>query len=68
MVVVWQDWLTVDVGVERLDPLLFGDVQDVFCHHLERVVVDEDVDGTHVLQRLVHCLLARLRRAEIRLV
>jgi hypothetical protein len=61
-------WLTVDVGVERLDPLLLWNVQDVFCHHLERVVIHQNIDDTHVLKRLLHRLLASLRRSQIRLV
>jgi hypothetical protein len=68
VVVVWQAWLTVDVGVEGLEPLVLWNVQDGVLHHLERVVVDKDVDGAHVLQRLVDGLLASFGRSEIRLV
>jgi len=68
-VVEWQfGWLTMDVGVKRLDPLILRNVQNGVLHHLERVVVDEDVDGTHLLQGEIHRLLAGVRRSQVRLV
>jgi hypothetical protein len=68
-VVEWQfGWLTMDVGVKRLDPLILRNVQNGVLHHLERVVVDEDVDGTHLLQRKLNSLFACFRRSQIRLV
>lgn len=57
--------LTVDVGVERLDPLLFRDIQYGILHHLESMVVEQDIDRTHILQRLVDSLLTRIRTPQI---
>ena len=48
----------VDVGVEGLVPLLDGQLGNVLLHHLERCVVDEDVDGAHGGESGVDCFLA----------
>lgn len=45
--------LTVNVSLERKLPLLLSDIQNTPRHHLIRMVVEQDVNGTH----LAHCLL-----------
>ena len=50
----------MNVGIERLNPLLLRNIQDGILHHLESMVVEQNVDRTHILQRLVDSLLARI--------
>ena len=55
----------MNVSVERLNPLLFRNIQDGILHHLESMVVEQNVDRTHILQRLVDRLLTRIRTPQI---
>ena len=55
----------VDVGVEGELPLLLGEILDVLDHVLVGGVVDEDVDGTHLLESSVDNLLAVLLLLEV---
>lgn len=55
----------MNVGIKRLDPLLLRDVQNGILHHLERMVVEQDIDRAHILQRLVDSLLASIRSPQI---
>lgn len=43
----------MDVRVEGMQPLILGEIGDVFRHHLVGVVVEEDVYGAHLLDRFV---------------
>ena len=55
----------MDVGVESLNPLLLRDIQNGILHHLERMVVEQNVNRAHVLQRLINSLLTRIRTPQI---
>jgi hypothetical protein len=59
-------WLTVDVSVKRLDPLLLRNIQNGVLHHLERMVVEQNINLAHSLQRRVDSLLASVRGPQIR--
>lgn len=48
----------MDVGIERMFPLLLAEFVDVHFHHLVRMVVEENVDGAQLAQSLVHNFLA----------
>lgn len=54
----WSLSLTVDVRVECVLPLLFAQLQDTRLRQLVGVVVEQDVDGAHLLQCLLDRLLA----------
>lgn len=56
----------MNVRVECVDPLLLRNIQNGILHHLERMVVEQDVDRTHILQRLVDSLLTRIRSPQVR--
>ena len=62
---VWREILTVDVGVERVVPLLLAQLRDAVHDVLVRVVVEEDVDAAHLLERLIDDLLADLLLLEV---
>jgi hypothetical protein len=55
----------VDVGSKGELPLLLGEILDVLNHVLVGGVVDEDVDGTHLLKSEVDDLLAVLLLLEV---
>jgi hypothetical protein len=55
----------MNVRVERLDPLVLGQIFDVLHHHLVRMVVDKNVNATHLLDCLVNHLLAVLAVRQI---
>jgi hypothetical protein len=57
----------MDVCVKRLDPLVLRNVQNGVLHHLERMIVDKNINSAHLLQRRLDRLLARLRRPQVRL-
>lgn len=55
----------MNVSVEGLQPLILRDIEDGLAHVLEGMVVDENVDGSHRLQRLLDGLLARVGGPQI---
>ena len=57
--------LTVNVGIERQLPLIFTQLEDILRHHLIRVVVEEDIDRSHLANCLVHDLPAVLSTLKI---
>lgn len=57
--------LTVDVGVEGVEPLLVGDLEDGLLHHLVGVVVEQDVDSAELVHGLVDDLVAVLLLSQV---
>lgn len=57
--------LTVDVGVEGVEPLLVADLEDRVLHHLVGRVVEQDVDRAKLVHGLVNHLIAVLLLPEV---
>jgi hypothetical protein len=51
-------WQVLNVDIERADPFLVGDFFQAFMGHLERSVIDEDVDAPEARHGLIDDLAA----------
>ncbi len=57
--------IAVDIGLEGLGELLFGDIADVFGFFLMGGIVDENVELAELRRSLVHGLFAEALGADI---
>lgn len=60
--------LTMNIRIECVLPLFLAQIQNAVDHHLVRVVVEQDVDCSHLLSCRVYDLLACILAPQIGLV